>query len=139
MKELEGKRVSELYLSDGLHFIKFITDEGEEFVYEALADCCSESWFHHVLGADALLGNIVKTAVEFPALAIDENEFTRQAMDLLYKVMLMTDQGFTDIEFRNSSNGYYSGWLALKSDGIPQYYRDIEEWRPVTADFTEGL
>lgn len=29
----------------------------------------------------------------------------------VYRTTIVTDRGFIDIEYRNSSNGYYGGWL----------------------------
>jgi len=54
--------------------------------------------------------------------------------------MLMTRRGFVDIEFRNSSNGYYSGECLLWKEGIWNWSADRKiEWTRLTEDFTEGL
>ena len=49
---------------------------------------------------------------------IDEDGKSRQGFDRLYRWTLITRYSFTDIEFRNSSNGYYGGGMDV-CDGIP--------------------
>src|SRR5271154_7188328 len=59
MRELIGKKVTAVSVSDdGEHYLQFDTDQGL-FVYEAEGDCCSETWFAEVHDVDALLAEVV--------------------------------------------------------------------------------
>jgi hypothetical protein len=69
-------------------------------------DCCSHSWIEHVEGEEHLLGQPIRRVEEVYLSRQDHPEF-----DCLqsYSFKIWTDRGICDIEFRNSSNGYYGG------------------------------
>lgn len=82
-------------------------------VYRAEGDCCSESWVADILGVEALRGGTVASVEDSP-LEEDydlEDGRCRRECDKVYGYRLVTDKGRADIIFRNSSNGYYGGWL----------------------------
>ena len=114
MNELIGRTIRAVYIDDDdQHYLSFETDAGT-VVYVAEGDCCSESWFYHVLGVDNLLG---QTVLEVDEIEMGEpaDSYSRQDEDKLYGIKLRTARGYTDIEFRNSSNGYYGGWVEIYS------------------------
>lgn len=51
MKELIGKEIESLYISQSQTCMTFVTTDGEEITYEVDGDCCSHSWFNDILGA----------------------------------------------------------------------------------------
>lgn len=119
MKELEGKIIQEVWIDQANErFLMFQTDQGL-LAYEAEGDCCSESWFYHVLGVDNLIGQRV-LEIEHVDLGEPLDGFSRQDVDELYGVKIKTERGWADVEFRNSSNGYYGGWLSLFPCESPQ-------------------
>lgn len=107
MIELLDKIITQIKMNDTSTVISFIGETGESFTYEADADCCSETWFSEIIGMQNLLGHKIEEVKEK-----DEQynlEGTRQEVDTLYGFTLKTAQGLCDINFRNSSNGYYGG------------------------------
>ena len=113
LQELLGRTVTGLYVSDDQGLLVVTTDTGT-LAFEAEGDCCSESWFADILGVDALLMHTV-SAVEDVALGDYnvEDGRGRQDEDDVYGHRLTTERGYADIIYRNSSNGYYGGWLNL--------------------------
>lgn len=80
----------------------------------AAADCCSESWFEISGDLNDLVGkkitNINNTGeIDLPAS-------NRQEYDKNHKYEMVFEDESTPFIFilRNSSNGYYSGWLEMK-------------------------
>jgi len=126
MKELVGKKIKEIYIdADNQWYLKFITDDGD-IVYETEGDCCSESWFADVICIDALLGAIVNVVDEVEMYSVTDTEDSRcrQEYDAIYGYKFQTDKGWADIVFRNSSNGYYGGWLNCLSEEKYKAYRE---------------
>lgn len=110
MKELIGKTILSIKLSDGGTRLDFELKEGH-IVYEAWGDCCSESWFEELNG-DFLDKKVI--SVEEKNLEKRKPKATRQEEDLLYGYTLVLEDEWgkrrrADIIYRNSSNGYYGG------------------------------
>ena len=147
MQELLGRTVNEVYLDKSQqHAIRFMTDQGP-IQYRADGDCCSESWFYAVSGLDALLNQIVTNVEEIymdeklpEVKAIIEDGKTRQEYDQLYSVKITTPRGVCELEFRNSSNGYYGGTLEQDHDPLSNrnWYDPTcpMDMQPLTKDYT---
>ena len=130
MKELLGKKIISLYIGEDEHSLIFKTNEGL-FGYSAVGDCCSESWFSDITGVDALIGGTVS---EVMYISMDgynvEDGRGRQEEDDAYGIKIVTDKGMSSIVYRNSSNGYYGGYL----EGIINPVIN-NEMREITDDF----
>lgn len=129
MEDLVNKTIKQIFLDgENQYFIKFFTDEGE-IVYQTHGDCCSESWFADIINVDALLNAKISVVekVYLPEAEPDGRE--RQEYDAYYGIKLTTDKGNASIVYRNSSNGYYGGWISL--------YKGSEkvEWVEITEDY----
>lgn len=134
MDELVGRTINAIQIDDAeQHYLAFGTDSGR-IIYVAEGDCCSESWFYHILGVDNLLGQTV-LETESCYLGEPEDGFSRQESDKLYSIKLRTARGYADIEFRNSSNGYYGGYLDIYLDEWPSHVRSVQ----LTSDYTAQL
>src|SRR6185312_2099912 len=105
MKELIGKRINNISVSEGEEYICFDTDHGQ-IVYQTYGDCCSETWFADITGVSALLGGVV-TSVDMVDMDSVDDGRGRQEFDSFYGVKILTNKGYADIVYRNSSNGYY--------------------------------
>ena len=129
MKELIGKRITQISVNDDQSILSFATDGGT-VSYQTYGDCCSESWFADITGVDALLGGTVQSADEVNMDGYNvEDGRTRQVYDEAYGWKLRTDKGYADIVFRNSSNGYYGGWMELFGGALPDTMVTIfEDW-----------
>lgn len=85
------------------------------YKFYAQADCCSESWFEfqnedQAFNNNLEISNIESVSVELPKSNrqdIDKND----RFDIYYE-----DGSSTSFYLRNSSNGYYSGWLSIEED-----------------------
>lgn len=77
----------------------------------AMADCCSESWFEFPYGnIKNIIGDqIINITTE---KTIDMPFSNRQEVDIntIIKIHLKKNNTF-DLVLRNSSNGYYNGWI----------------------------
>ena len=129
MKQLIGKKITELRISADQSVLAFYTDQGV-IAYETYGDCCSETWFADITGVSALLGGTVQTADEVSMDGYNvEDGRTRQDFDEAYGVKLTTDKGYSDIVFRNSSNGYYGGSIGLLRHEMPDGMTAItDDW-----------
>lgn len=129
MKELIGKRIRQISVNDDQSILSFATDD-VTVSYVARGGCCSESWFADITGVDALLGGTVQSADEVNMDGYNVNDGrTRQEDDEAYGWKLCTNKGYVDIVFRNSSNGYYGGWMELFIGALPDTMTTItEDW-----------
>ncbi|MDX1989270.1 MAG: hypothetical protein SFV17_21470 [Candidatus Obscuribacter sp.] len=109
MANLTGKTVKALFLSRDQSILVVLHSEGYS-EFETFADCCSETWFADIVGVQNLLGHTVMSAEDIQLEAIEDGR-TRQESDLFYGIKLVTTGGYVDLVYRNSSNGYYGGWL----------------------------
>lgn len=141
--KLVGKRILAVY-KGGSKSLKFETDGGQSFYYEAEGDCCSKSWFEHITGIDRLLDYTVLETTSAPMDSLevlpksktwgydndedDDESGWDQDRILQYGYRLVTHLGFFDIEMRNSSNGYYGG-------EVKRYAFIPGPWTRITEDF----
>lgn len=112
MKELIGVTITRLLVSDDKQYLKIETDK-DSIYYGAEGDCCSNSWIESI-EAPEMPQTIVAVdegdGVELKGVCNNEG----YEPDLLqqYKTVLRCAKGESiHIEYRNSSNGYYGGYL----------------------------
>lgn len=107
MNELLNNRIEKIYLSKDRELLMFVTSQEKRIIYDAWGDCCSKSWFESFDNIEAIKGGYVVKIEEMEMEEAKNNE-----EDDVLKVGLIkitTDKGMCTIDFRNSSNGYYSG------------------------------
>ncbi len=115
--DLIGTTVESIWVEEGEATLVLQTDAGAcTLVVEG--DCCSTSWFADFLGVDTLLGQTVLEVEEtaMPDEDPDNGARSRQSEDQLYGYRFLTLRGYADLIFRNSSNGYYGGWMSVTND-----------------------
>ncbi|MDB5541607.1 MAG: hypothetical protein JWQ89_3334 [Devosia sp.] len=129
LNDLVGKVVQSLWVEEGEHNLVIKTDGGDCNLHVE-GDCCSESWFADFLGVDTLLNqSVVKVEeVEMPDYDTNDNR-GRQDEDQVYGYRFTTARGYADLIFRNSSNGYYGGWLNVSDN------QSIEGFVPILSDW----
>lgn len=98
-------------LNDGHNDIVFQTTD-LIIRYRSVGDCCSESWVENI---DDLENMIDSEILSVEALDVTEEKDDRQGSLTKYDYLIKTAKGDARLEFRNTSNGYYGGWLELKS------------------------
>lgn len=147
--KLLGKKIIAIEIADTKDYLKFITDSEPVFM-QVEADCCSTSWIEH-MSLPALPAVCLKIEnVEMPQPSKEEDErhillnnIFMEACEpedrclRFYGFKITTDKGYIDIEYRNSSNGFYYGWMRFVSDPdidpclykTKAYYQDTENRR----------
>ena len=125
MKELLGQEITAILTNDDHTYLVFILEtfsNPEYLIYEAVGDCCSTSWFESINNQECLIGHKIigiEMKKEFPP---DDQHRSDPVEDddgdciSIYGYTIKTEAGYSDIEFRNASNGYYGGWCEYKPD-----------------------
>ena len=127
MEPIRGLLIREVYRSDDE--LVFVIDAGAiSFLVEG--DCCSESWYHLIEGVENLIGASVVAIFEADVRDVDENDGRgRQESESIYGIGLLTTKGVSRIVFRNSSNGYYGGWIKFIDEAnIAGHERVTQDW-----------
>ena len=106
---LTGRRIDGIRINAAHETIVFDTDNGPHAFY-AEGDCCSSSWIEHFEGCAELVGQTIRRIEHVEKATVESHpEHDCLRTDFLY---VFTDKGRAMIDFRNASNGYYSGWLS---------------------------
>ncbi|MFE5290115.1 hypothetical protein ACFRAQ_34550 [Nocardia sp. NPDC056611] len=107
-KKIVGIRINEDYL-------EFTASDGTQTAFGVYGDCCSHSYFHDFVGADKLLANGPILSAE--EIDLEESE-VGEGWEVIqcYGFRLITEHPMwgeqtSVFSFRNSSNGYYGGWM----------------------------
>jgi hypothetical protein len=117
-----GKRIVAVYIADDKMALRFDLEDGTSVIARTDGDCCSHSWVESVEGPERLLG-VVQSAqdINMPDLGTPpEHECLSY-----YGYKITTDKGDCIIDYRNSSNGYYGGWLVWPSEGYNRLYGGV--------------
>lgn len=109
--EIVGKTVKSYEFN--ADFVKIVDTDGNKHLWIPEGDCCSRSWFEHSEGLELLVGREVLGVGEMempvPDNTDDYHEYIR-----VYGWTLRTEAGVAEIEMRNSSNGYYGGYVEYR-------------------------
>jgi hypothetical protein len=135
-----GRKIGAIYWSEDL--LTFETDQGLVSYYVE-GDCCSHSYFFDFYGVDRLIGSRV-TAFEAVNLAPGDPGYLKTTWDVegpddYYGDIKVYGYRFTTehptfgpvssvLSFRNSSNGYYGGWMD-PTEGVVR-----GDQKPITED-----
>lgn len=117
--DMLNRRLASVTLSEDKERITFAFEDGGERAFGVEGDCCSSSWIEHLemppdLAGATLLsvedgGGVDKT--DDDALN-PKGEYGREHECLqVYQTTFRTNRGDVTLEYRNSSNGYYGGYL----------------------------
>lgn len=107
-KDLIGETIKSVHVTADKTQLGFQCKSGENLLYEAEGDCCSSSWIEHVSGLFHLIGATVTGVIEREMP--DQTEVNGDYIQY-YGWTIQTTKGYFDIEMRNSSNGYYGGYI----------------------------
>lgn len=127
---LVGKNIVEIFMDED--YLVFIDEDGQWYGFAVEGDCCSHSYFHDFHGVEKLLENGEVKSVGY--IDLDKNEIYKTQIEELdndndydviavYGYEIVTESPLwgeqtSVFSFRNSSNGYYGGWM-YKTDHIP--------------------
>jgi hypothetical protein len=109
LQELVGLTITHVKVNEDKTAISFVYFNGEKS-YRAEGDCCSYSWIEHLSGIEQLIG---ATVTRIEDIALPEVEGV-DGWDVVqsYGLKIHTNKGYALLEYRNSSNGYYGGYLS---------------------------
>jgi uncharacterized protein (TIGR02996 family) len=111
-ESLIGRTIKQVRFDSNGDCLMIDTDSGS-IRYEVEGDCCSESWFYRFLNPENLINEKLLFVMEGRTDDIDPDDgLGRQESESIYGYSLVTAKGICEITFRNSSNGYYGGWMA---------------------------
>lgn len=119
IEDFIGKTIQEVWIRKNQLDVMFWRVDDAWFRLDAYGDCCSNSWYAHCDGADALVGGVLREYENFSAGELENEIDERGSMHECLKIDMMkfaTSKGYCTIEFRNSSNGYYSGYCQVESE-----------------------
>lgn len=111
-KYLQGKKLLKISTNEDEADISFHTAEGM-VNFNAYGACCSSSWIETFESPSEPCVIIevkeipIPPSFDYPKTKTDNDE---EEMEY-YFYEVLTDKGSFLIEMRNSSNGYYGGWL----------------------------
>jgi hypothetical protein len=104
---LAEKHLASVAVSEDKEQLVFTLDDGRTLTYHTEADCCSSSWIEHLTVPADISGAEVTGWAEQDIGQTEQDYKTIK----VYQTSFRTDKGEIIVEYRNSSNGYYGGWL----------------------------
>lgn len=136
MKSLKGLKVNSLSMNVEKTLLVLHTDQGDKKLY-AVGDCCSNSWFENITGVDNLVGHTIEKVANnsFPELTKklkDARYSYCEEVIKFYSFSMKTEKGTFEIEYRNSSNGYYSGDIEIDNE---PYDFELSSLKELKKDF----
>lgn len=119
-ESLIGAYVNKATLDENKTELKLLTDKGD-FVLVTEADCCSSSWIEHINIEDLIDSKILEMENVYmqgysahPYAYKTDHEHKEHDCLQYYCLKMKTSKGYVDIEYRNSSNGYYGGSIRIE-------------------------
>jgi hypothetical protein len=81
----------------------------------AVADCCSSSWFHFFddVPINSIVGKKIKSIETLETIDLPLSNVQEYDRNYLISI-IFEDNSKYNFVLRNSSNGYYDGWLDIK-------------------------
>lgn len=130
---LVGKTIQKIKIAADDMAIMFVCDDGEH-IARCDADCCSHTWIENV---DINVLGFPCTVLEVVDLDLPEEEEEWDGNGeyiQFYGLKIVTDRGAIELDYRNSSNGYYGGSLSWPDDkwfygGVYGQNISEEEWK----------
>lgn len=133
---IKNKKIIQVEINKAKDALRFDCADGSKFSMYVEADCCSSSWIENIDGVDRLMNAEI---VEIDGVKMDEiseyyrgdSEYRREddhhEHDVLkfYSMKIKTTKGMCEIEYRNSSNGYYGASVSL----MPTKESSAYDWK----------
>lgn len=111
-----GKKIGNIYINSKKDTMYWNVDD-KWYKVDAIGDCCSHSWFEHCDNGEAIQNTVL---VEFENVCGDTIDTDYDNVIQVNMLKFKTGKGYCTIEFRNESNGYYSGWTEMyEVSGLP--------------------
>lgn len=114
VKGLIGKAIGTVGLSEDGSEFQITFQDGSVKSYAVEGDCCSRSWIEHLEAPHDLAGAVLLGIEDSDSITSDHDAHDEENGGdsiQVYNTRFRTSKGDIVLEFRNSSNGYYGGWL----------------------------
>ncbi len=121
-ENMKGRKLRSVDVEAGQRKVMFEFQDGGKTLYEVAGDCCSYSWIEHLEAPKDINGATVLGAEDGGPITQDHPDHDddhRDATIAVYNTYFHTDKGDIVLEYRNSSNGYYGGYLVLIGEELP--------------------
>jgi hypothetical protein len=128
---IAGKKIDKVTINSDQTAIKIYTGN-EVIMLRAIGDCCSHSWFNHIQFVSNLTGSTITKLKENPELETEHSDSDSECIRV-YSHTIFTDKGVCTFELRNSSNGYYGGYVDV--DIYPLDQDNTQDDKELTQDF----
>lgn len=106
-----NRKLASVTLDKGRDVITFAFQDGFERRFSVEGDCCSHSWIEHLEMPNDIVGATLLSVDDSAPVTQDHNEHDDGGEIQVYNTVFATDRGEIVLEYRNSSNGYYGGYL----------------------------
>lgn len=119
-----GRRIASVTFDKAKDLLVFRFEDGHAQAFSTEGGCCSSSWIEHVeMPGDVAGATLLRVDDSATVDATDDDKLNPVRTDddygshreheclKVYHTRFSTDRGEIVVEFRNSSNGYYGGWL----------------------------
>lgn len=112
---LEYGSIQKAILHHNYIFINFNnSDKKKKIILFAAQDCCSDSWFELLNETlDSIIGKEIKNIESKEFIDLPDSGIQECDQNQLISIEFIDNSKF-DFVLRNSSNGYYSGWLEIR-------------------------
>ncbi len=108
-----NRKLQSVTLTDEGSKVAFWFTDGTVRCFGVEGDCCSRSWIEHLELPGNLEGATLLSVDDSAPIAQDHDANDGQDPECIkvYNTSFKTDRGEIVLEYRNSSNGYYGGYL----------------------------
>jgi hypothetical protein len=106
-----GKKLASVVLSDASGRVTFTFADGLERSFDVEGDCCSHSWIEYLEMPGDIAGATLLSVDDSAPITQSHDEHDDDGEISVYNTSFKTDRGEIVLEYRNSSNGYYGGYL----------------------------
>jgi hypothetical protein len=113
-KDMLNRKLASVVLDASRDVITFAFQDGLTRAFSVEGDCCSHSWIEHLEMPGDIVGATLLSVDDSAPVTQDHNEHDEARggeFIEVYNTSFKTDRGEIVLEYRNSSNGYYGGYL----------------------------
>lgn len=96
--------------------VVFTFQDGGIRRFGVYGDCCSHSWIEHLEMPGPIAGARILSVEDSAPITQDHDQHDDDGEISVYNTSFKTDRGAIVLEFRNSSNGFYGGFLVDAGD-----------------------
>jgi hypothetical protein len=119
---LIGRKLAAIRLDGNKARIVLAFEDGGTHAFRVEGDCCSTSWIEHLEMPDNIAGATLLAVEDSDKITSDHPDHDEENGGnsiSVYNTRFRTDRGDVVLEYRNSSNGYYGGYLTDGGKGLP--------------------